>query len=235
MKHARMLNRLTTLTLIASGVVVVCYVIVLLFPQIPLNPFRPESITLVASLTPTATATGTLPPTWTATAVVVTSPIGPRATFTPEPTATTRPTRTPTIIPTPTIDPRIPTRSPFKFTSTAPVLTSDPYGAACGNWGGVGGQVLNVDGSPLPGVTVVGWGGPISEQDRKVFVSGSDARINKFYNGDAAYELYIGAPGDFEFNVVVYENGRPASAVVKFRMYNDCSRDLALIIFQRNH
>ncbi|MBP7686646.1 MAG: hypothetical protein KA765_02025 [Thermoflexales bacterium] len=233
MKNARTLNQLAALTLIASGVVLVCYVIVLLFPQIPLNPFRPESITLLATLGPTATATSTLPPTWTPTAVA--SPIGPRATFTPEPTATPRPTRTPTIIPSPTIDPRIPTRSPFKFTNTALVLTSDPYGAACGNWGGVGGQVLNVDGSPLAGVSVVGWGGPIPEQNKKVFVSGSDARINKFYNGDAAYELYIGAPGDFDFNVVVYENGRPASAVVKFRMYNDCARDLALINFQRNH
>ena len=233
MENARTLNQLAALTLIASGVVLVCYVIVLLFPQIPLNPFRPESITLLATLGPTATATSTLPPTWTPTAVA--SPIGPRATFTPEPTATPRPTRTPTIIPSPTIDPRIPTRSPFKFTNTALVLTSDPYGAACGNWGGVGGQVLNVDGSPLAGVSVVGWGGPIPEQNKKVFVSGSDARINKFYNGDAAYELYIGAPGDFDFNVVVYENGRPASAVVKFRMYNDCARDLALINFQRNH
>ncbi len=233
MKNARALNQLTTLTLIASGVVLVCYVIVLLFPQIPLNPFRPEGLALVATLTPTPTATGTLPPTWTPT--VVASPIGPRATFTPEPTATVRPTRTPTIIPSPTRDPRIPTRSSLKFTNTVPVLGPDPYGAACGNWGGVGGQVLDVDGSPLAGVSVVGWGGPISEQNKKVFVSGSDARLNKFYNGEAAYELYIGAPGDFDFNVVVYENNRPASAVVKFRMYNDCARDLALINFQRNH
>jgi hypothetical protein len=233
MKNARALNQLTALTLLASGIVLVCYTIILIFPQIPLNPFRPESIALVATLTPTATATGTLPPTWTPTAIA--SPIGVRATFTPEPTATLRPTRTPTVVPSPTIDPRIPTRSPFKFTSTKPVLMADPYGAACGNWGGVGGQVLNVDGSPLAGVSVVGWGGPISEQNKKIFVSGSDARLNKFYNGDAAYELYIGAPGDFDFNVVVYENGRPASAVVKFRMYNDCTRDLALINFQRNH
>jgi len=34
--------------------------------------------------------------------------------------------------------------------------------------------------------------------------------------------------------VVVYEKGRPVSPVVKVRMVNDCSRDLALINFQRN-
>ena len=95
--------------------------------------------------------------------------------------------------------------------------------------------MLDIDGSPLAGVSVVGWGGPISAQEKKVFVSGSDARINKFYTGDGAYEIYIGAPGDFDFFVVAYENGRPASPVVKVTMVNDCSRDLALIDFQRNY
>ena len=61
MKDARLLNRLTTLTLIAAGVVVVCYVIVLLFPQIPLNPFRPESITLVETPEEVAAAKLALP------------------------------------------------------------------------------------------------------------------------------------------------------------------------------
>ena len=65
--------------------------------------------------------------------------------------------------------------------------------------------------------------------------TGSDARINRFYNGDGAYELYIGAPGDFDFFVAVYENGRPVSPVVQVRMVNDCTRDLAWINFQRNH
>ena len=80
MKNARTLNQLTALTLIAAGVVLVCYVIVLLFPQIPLNPFRPENIALLATLAPAATATSTLPPTWTPTAVA--SPIGPRDLYT---------------------------------------------------------------------------------------------------------------------------------------------------------
>jgi hypothetical protein len=230
MKNARTLNQLTALTLGAAAIVASCYLIILLFPQIPINPFRPIGLAERATVRPTATATGVLPRTWTPTAVA--SPIGPRATVTPEPTATPRPTRTPT---TPTIDPRIPTRLPLKFTNTTPVITSDPYGAACGNWGGIGGQVLDVDGSPLKDVTVVGWGGPIPWQGKKIFVSGSDARINQFYNGEAGYELYIGAPGDFDFNVAVFEDGGAVSPVVKLRMVNDCARDLALINFQRNY
>ena len=237
MKNARTLNQLTVLTLSATVIVASCYLMILLFPQLPINPFRPIGLAELITVMPTVTTTATQPSTWTPTAVA--SPVGPRATATPESTATPRPTRaptwTPTVMSTPTIDPRIPTRSPFKFTNTSPVITSDPYGAACGNWGGIGGQVLNVDGSPLKDVTVVGWGGPISEQEKKVFVSGSDARINRFYNGEAGYELYIGAPGDFDFNVAVFENGRAVSPIVKLRMVNDCARDLALINFQRNH
>ncbi len=233
MKNVRALNQLTMLVLGLTAIVLICYLVIFFVPSIPLNPFQPVARQVLVPATPTATATGAPPPTWTWTPMPSITPV--RPTNTPVPTLTPRPTRTPTLVPTPTINPLIPTRSPFKFTASRPVLTSDPYGAACGNWGGVGGQVLDVDGSPLKGVNVVGWGGPIDEQGKLVYVSGSNARINKFYNGDGAYELYIGAPGDFEFNVAVYENGRPVSPIVKVKMINDCRFDLALINFQRNH
>lgn len=233
MKNNRTLNQLTMVLLAAALIVSLCYLGIFLFPDSPINPFRPQVLALLPTLTPLPTVTETLPPTWTPTPIGSTGT--PRPTFTPEATQTPRPTRTPTLIPSPTIDPRIPTRSTFKYTNTQPVLRADPYGAACGNWGGIGGQVIDLDGSPLKGVSVVGWGGPISEQKKLVFVSGSDTRINKFYNGEAGYELYIGAPGDFDFYVAVYENGRAASPIVKIRMVNDCTRDLAWINFQRNH
>jgi hypothetical protein len=233
MKNNRTLNQLTTLTLGVTIVVLLCYALIFFVPNIPINPFRPVQPVARLALTATPTATSAPPPTWTPTPAPDTPT--PRATATPESTATPRASRTPTLVPTPTTNPLLPTRSPYKFTASTPIFMSDPYGAACGNWGGVGGQVIDIDGTPLKGVSVVGWGGPIPEQDKKVFVSGSDARINKFYNGDAGYELYIGAPGDFDFFVTVYENGRSASPVVKLRMVNDCRRDLVLINFQRNH
>ncbi len=68
------------------------------------------------------------------------------------------PTRTRFPTPTPTLNPLIPTRSPFKYTASPPFFTNDVYGAACGNWGGVAGQVFNIDGSPLAGVS--GRGAP---------------------------------------------------------------------------
>ena len=230
LKKDRLFNRLAITLLGLSLVVVVCYAIIFLAPAVPLNPWPPVSMAVLITAAPTATPGATLPPTWTPTPVLLYQPVSTRAADTPVPT------RTPLASRTPTKSPLLPTKPPFKFSPVKPpVLTADPYGAACGNWGGVGGQVLDVDGSPLKDVTVVGWGGPIPAQEKKSFVSGSDARINKFYTAESAYELYIGAPGDFDFYVVVYENGRPVSPVVKVTMVNDCTRDLALINFQRNY
>lgn len=229
LKNDRLLNRLTLLLLGLTAAVLACYFAVFLIPTFPLNPWPPIAQAQLITLAPSPTPRATLPATWTPTPEQTFQPLATRPADTPVPT------RTPLASRTPTKSPALPTKSPFKFTAVKPpVLTSDPYGAACGNWGGVGGQVLDLNGAPLKGVSVVGWGGPIGEQDKRVFVSGSDERINKFYGGDGAYELYIGAPGDFDFFVVVYENGRPVSPVVKVRMVNDCTRDLALINFQRN-
>jgi hypothetical protein len=229
MKNDRLLNRLTFLLLGLTALVLACYLITFLAPTFPLNPWPPLAQVRLITMAPTQPPRATLPPTWTPTAVQTYQPLATRPPDTPVPT------RTPLASRTPTKSPALPTKSPYKFTAVKPpVLTSDPYGAACGNWGGAGGQVLDLNGAPLAGVSVVGWGGPIREQEKRVFVSGSDARINKFYGGDGAYELYIGAPGDFDFFVVVYENGRSASPVIKVSMVNDCARDLALINFQRN-
>ena len=226
----RLLNRLALAFLGFSALCMLYSLFIFLLPNNPLNPFPPITITAVAVFTATPAPGPTLPATWTPT---------PEQTFAAlptRPTDTRVPTRTPQVTRTATPSPKLPTRSPYKFTTiAAPVLTADKYGAACGNWGGVGGQILDVDGSPLKGVTIVGWGGPIPEQEKKTFVSGSDARINKFYSSDSAYELYIGAPGDFDFFVVIYENTRPVSPVIRVRMVNDCRSDLALINFQRNY
>src|SRR5512143_4148125 len=120
MKNVRSMNQLTAALLIAALVVGICYLGIFLFPDSPINPFRPQVLALVPTLTASPTGTATPPPTWTPTPIG--SPSTPRPTFTPEPTETPHPTRTPTVIPTATIDPRIPTRSTFKYTNTQPVL-----------------------------------------------------------------------------------------------------------------
>ncbi|HZY43978.1 MAG TPA: hypothetical protein VFF70_04435 [Anaerolineae bacterium] len=235
MKRDQNYNQLALISLGLTLMAALYYLLIFVFPQLPINPLPPVSLAalpadaVASSATPTPIDQISRPPTWTPTPPA--TPTSPRATWTPTSQSPTR-TRVPT--PTATLNPLIPTRSSFKFTANTPFFTSDPYGAACGNWGGVGGQVFNIDGSPLNGVSVVGWGGPVAEQEKKVSASGIDSHLNHVY-GNGAYELYIGAPGDFDFFVTLYENGQPVAPIIKLRMTNDCAHDLVLINFQRNH
>jgi hypothetical protein len=237
MKRNQLFNQLTLASLILAAIVAVYYLLIFIFPQFPLNPLKPVAINFsstapiaaVTTIPPTASNQLVLPPTWTPTPLGTPLPL--RPTFTPE---ATRSTRTPVPSSTPTLNPLIPTRSPYKFTATTPFFTSNVYGVGCGGWFGVGGQVFGVDGAPLSNVSVVGWGGPISDQSKQVSVSGKDNHLNKFY-GAGAYEFYLGTPNDFDFFVTVYENGRPVAPTLKLRMTNDCARDLVLINFQQNH
>jgi hypothetical protein len=229
------LNQLASLFLGLSGLMALIYAVILF-----VNPFGARPIVFNPTFTPTITLTPspTVPPTWTPTATP-----GPTDTPGPSPTPTITDTPGPTRPPvatqtdTPTPTPPGPTFSPFKYTKTNDEIRfiSDPYGAVCGTWLGVAGQVLNIDGSPLPGVTVVGWGGPIPEQEKRPFVSGSSTRINDAYGSPAAYEIFIGAPGDYDFIIQVYESGQPVSDLIRLRMRSDCRGDLAIVNLQRNH
>lgn len=232
----RVFNQLSALLLGLSGLLAATVAVIFV-----LDPFGPQRIA-AASPTPTATITltpsPTRPATWTPTATA-----GPTDTPGPSPTPSITPTPGPTRTPiasrtfTPTPSPPGPTFSAFKYTKTNDEIryTADPYGAVCGTWLGVSGQVLDRDGTPLPGVTIVGWGGPIPEQEKRPFVAGSSARINDIYGSPSAYEIFIGAPGDFDFTLQVYENGQPVSDLIHLRMRVDCRADMAVVNFQRNH
>ena len=237
----RALNQLATLLLGLTGLLMLVYVLILIFPQLPLNPFRPALVAgnpLAPNPTITPTPSVTRPPTWTPTATPgPTDTPGPSPTpsDTPPPSPTRPPVASRTFTQTPTRPG--PTFSPFKFTKTNdPIaLRADPYGASCGTWLGVAGQVLDRDGAPLPNVSVVGWGGPVTEQNKRVFVSGSSPRINDIYRSPAAYEIYIGAAGEFDVSLQIYENGQPVSDVVRVRTSSACNSVLAVVHFQRNH
>jgi hypothetical protein len=200
---------------------------------------RPPLIAQVApTLKPTITLTPspTRPPTWTPTSTAGPTHSGPSPT--PTATETLGPTRTPipTRTNTPTPTKPGPTFSTFKFTQTNDPIqyARDPYSAVCGNWMGVAGQVFDRDGQPLSGMAVVGWGGPIPAEDKRVFISGSSATKNQIY-GPGAYEIYIGASGEFDFIIQVYENGQPVSDFIRFRTRQDCRADLISLNLQRNH
>jgi len=232
----RVLNQLASLFMVLSTILVVIYVAVFL-----LDPFAPPTVAPVPpSATPSITPTpsNTRPPIWTSSFTPTASntpgpTLTPSITNTPEPTRTPLPSRTQS----PTPGSPVPTFSSFRFTKTNDDIEyrSDPYGAECGSWLGIAGQVIDVDGTPLPGITIVGWGGPIPEQNKRVFVSGSSNRINTIYNSPAAYEIFIGAPGEFDFIIQVFDNGQAVSDFIRLRTRLDCRVDLAIITIQRNH
>ena len=129
-----MLNRFSDRTLeIATVVVVVltalallCYLAIFINPQVPFNPFKPATPTLVAkatalptwtpSPTPTSTNTATPTPTWTPTPTPTNTPL-PTATDTPLPTATNTPTRRPA--PPPPRPTATPTPWPYYYSLSA--------------------------------------------------------------------------------------------------------------------
>lgn len=175
----KIFNLLAVLFLGLTGVLTLAYLVVLVNPYVPYNPFPPSHIRAWAELSPTPTATFTplLPPTWTPTPTGTATPIpSPTATRTPTPT----PSPTPTWPPTPTPTPRV-TRAPYPFTCEVE-YRSNPYGIP---WSGVAGHLQDLDGNPLPGYNI---GVTCPGLETMNSVAGADARINLIYGSDAAWE-----------------------------------------------
>jgi len=113
-RAVRLLNTLTLVFLVLTGVVAVWYALIFIAPGSFFNPLRPpgEPGTQVVVVTPTpiGTPTNTRPPTWTPSPTAPTPTPRPSMTVThtstPRPTRTPKPTNTPTptITPTPTED-----------------------------------------------------------------------------------------------------------------------------------
>jgi hypothetical protein len=142
-----MWNRLTVAVLVLTGIVIVLYALVLIFPS--LSPFGPKPEPTGVSLLVLPTATRTVPPTWTPVPTWT-----PRATDTPIPTDTPRasPTATRTPGPTPTFPP---TWTPAAPPGT-PVPTRSNYPFALqNNGGGFQNHVTNSGNAPAYGES--GW------------------------------------------------------------------------------
>lgn len=146
---ALILNLLTVIVLLATLGAGALLTGVFLNPYLSINPYPPP--TLPATLGwPTATNTPEifLPPTWT-----------PTITDTPGPTETPTPTRTPlaTDTPTPPAETFTPTPTglPFAIQPGSPIYMSNSFVNASGcDWMGVGGQVFDLNGAPIVGLSV---------------------------------------------------------------------------------
>ncbi len=146
---AVILNLLTAVVVLATLAAGLVLAGVFINPYLPFNPYPPP--TLPATLGwPTATNTPRihLASTWTPTITETAGPtLTPTATETPLPTQTFTPpaeTYTPT-----------PTGLPFSIQPGSPIYMANSFVNASGcEWMGVGGQVFDMNGAPVAGLSV---------------------------------------------------------------------------------
>ena len=196
-------------------------------------PTATEVIATPVGLSPTWTprAQATVPPTATntrrPTGVPSITPTVPPRTATPTPTDTPTATPTPGPSPTPTN-----TRSQFPFTKTddSPIYLQNFANNAGCDWLGIAGEVLDLEGRPVPNGTyqVHVWGSGI---DERVPVGGAPAY------GPSAYERSVdNAPAVRDYNLQMETtNGTAVSQVYQVQTRASCNQNLLLFNFVQNH
>ncbi len=160
--RAQLFNQLTLLFLALTPIVLICYLLILVFPTFPLNPLPPVALKPPAVIPPThtptdtPTVTATPRPTNTPTVVPTDTPVPTETpteppTDTPEPPVATKrgstplpPSLTPSPTPTPIVTLSV-TQSPFNYTVRPALSVSQLYGV---NWAGVAGLVFGLDHKP---------------------------------------------------------------------------------------
>ncbi|MEZ4669168.1 MAG: hypothetical protein R3E39_14770 [Anaerolineae bacterium] len=186
--------------------------------QVPTFTFTPtDTLSPTPSLSPTASMT--VSPTITETATATETP---PATNTPENSPTPTPTETPTG-PTPT---HPPTLSPYLYDlRQGQVIFTQNFANAAGcAWQGIGGQVFDINGSPLNGLKIHVFN---TAFDRVV-----DSGTNSLY-GPGGWEV----PLDNKISPTTYfvELLSPAGTVISPRVTvifpSDCARNVGLVNF----
>jgi hypothetical protein len=233
-------NILTILTLLAVVCVTSLTLMIYTQPYSALNPFPPPTL-LPAIVLPTATSTSIviLPPTWTATNTVVATP-----TETPYPTATMPPTATvftlAGLTPSPTRGPtatstRPPSGYPFEVQKGGPVAIANIYHPDLGcNWMGVGGQVVDMSGSPVTGL-IIRLGGAlpgVTIPEHTISLTG----VALSY-GRAGFEFTLAdhpiASKDSLWLQLLDQSNIPISEKVAFSTYENCEKNLIIVNFRQ--
>ncbi len=225
----RMWNLLTILVLMVTICLVAFFVLTFNNPFNSLNPFPP------AAPTATFTAIPRFPPTWT-------------PTFTPEPTAT----RTPkaeapsggaiaTAVDVTTIVAEVPPTEaptpaqgyPFQLRGETNRVKSTIIHADQGcKWLGVGGEVFDIQGSPLVGLTIQVGGRLNGKTINMISLTGTATQY-----GPAGYEFTLSdTPVDSQGRLwlqLLDQAGLPLSERFTFDTSSDCNQNLLLVNFKQ--
>ncbi len=225
----RVWNFLSILLLAVIGFVALWFGLIYMNPQAAFNPYPPPTMPAQIVL-PTATQTPmSLPPTWTPTA-----------------TQTLFPTSTPDLnagLPTP-IDGGIltvPTATPASSARYTFALQSEPaaidasvlYPDRSCNWMGVGGQVLDLQGSGITGITVQ-VGGRLDNKTVTLYPSLTGTALKY---GPAGYEVTLAekplASDRTVWIQLLDQQKMPLSERVYFSTSADCDKNLIIINFKQ--
>ena len=223
-------DMLSIVVLIITACLIGYFLLIFINPNSSLN-FLPPGGSGGSGL-PTATPTFIqLEPTWTASPTLFVTP-----TSTPRPTFTPLPTNTPFSLVPPTRTPRpaTPTRTPrAPFTGSVSNIESTLIhpDLAC-NWAGIGGTVVDNNGSHVIGTVVVLRGSLSGNLIEQQTVSG----INKEY-GQSGFEFVLGnapiATNQTLYVQLVDQSNLPLSDPIYVTTSTDCSKNLVLVRFKK--
>ena len=218
---------LSIVVLVLTACIVGYFVMIFLNPGSSFNILPPGGR---GPRIPTATTTPIqLQPTWTASPTLQLTPSNtPRPTFTPFFTNTPFSLVPPTKTPKPSATPKAPFGGTFQQVEST-VIHPD---LAC-NWAGIGGTVVDTNGSHIVGTVVVLRGTLNGSTVEQQTVTG----INKEY-GQSGFEFVIGnAPvesrGTLYVQLVDLQN-IPLSDQVVINTSSDCTKNLVLVRFKKN-
>lgn len=223
-------NIMTLMVLVGIVVLAFWFLFIYQFPESSVNPFPPPT-EAVPLLLPSVTPTRIQMP----------------ATFTPEPTRTLEPTRTP-VPPTLTASPTIVGAGISLAVSNTPdananypfALQSEPsaidasvlYPDRGCQWLGVGGQVTDMQGRPVTGITVQLGGALVKQALDQTSLTGLATKY-----GEAGYEFELAkeptASKDTAWIRLIDQARLPLSARVYFETYNECTRNLTIVNFRQ--
>ena len=220
-----MWDMLSILVLFISGCMVLYFGIIFINPNSNLNFLPPGGRSQFPTATPTFIQ---LEPTWTASATLFVTPTNTlRPTFTPLPTNTPFSLVPPTRTPRPTNTPR----APFTATVSNVESTLIHPELAC-NWAGIGGTVVDNNGSQVIGTVVVLRGSLNGNAIEQQTVSG----INKEY-GTSGFEFVLGnapvATNKTLYVQLVDQSNLPLSDPIYLTTSADCTKNLSLVRFKK--
>lgn len=227
-------NILTILVLLGACYLAYYFFTIFINPHSPYNPFPPVALptlyqtstftpTIIpkpATWTPTPTTSPvpsrTKAPTWTSVALVIT----PSATITPTPSPVPG---TPTITPT-----DMPVSADISYVASIKMHAD----LAC-NWMGVGGTVMNIDNQPLLFQTVQLGGELNGKAINSLVLSGSNTAYGK---SGFEFEKLGDKPVASTQTLWVElfdNNGKPLTRKIYFDTFDDCAKNLVMIVFTK--